>query len=71
MRLCPLVFFSRGDREPDERSIVRWCAVAGDHTRTVMIATPTMGGLMNFVKRTLTCLACKTPIAPSKDGYSA
>jgi DNA polymerase delta subunit 1 len=39
--------------------------VAGDHTRTVSIATPTTGGLMGFVKKTLTCMGCKTPL-PAK-----
>lgn len=45
--------------------------VAGDHTRSVQIATPTTGGLMGFVKKTLTCLGCKVPLPPSKNGMSA
>jgi DNA polymerase delta subunit 1 len=44
--------------------------VAGDHTRTVSIATPTTGGLMSFVKKTLTCLGCKTPLGMAKNGMS-
>lgn len=44
-------------------------AVAGDHTRSVTIATPTSGGLMSFVKKTLTCLGCRSPLtATSKVG---
>lgn len=44
-------------------------AVAGDHTRTVTIATPTSGGLMGFVKKTLTCLGCRSPLTNiSKSG---
>lgn len=44
--------------------------VAGDHTRTVTIATPTTGGLMGFVKKTLTCLACRAPIGNVAKGMS-
>lgn len=36
--------------------------VSGDHTRTIQIATPTVGGLMKFAKKTATCLGCKTPL---------
>ena len=39
--------------------------LAGDHTRSVTIATPTTGGLMGFVKKTLTCLGCRSPLTPS------
>ena len=38
------------------------CIVAGDHTRTIQIATPTVGGLMKFAVKTVTCLGCKTPL---------
>jgi DNA polymerase delta subunit 1 len=37
-------------------------AVSGDHTRTIQIATPTVGGLMKFAVKTVTCLGCKTPL---------
>jgi hypothetical protein len=40
--------------------------VAGDHTRTVQIATPTIGGLMKFAVKTVTCLGCKTPLKTNK-----
>ena len=36
--------------------------VSGDHTRTIQIATPTIGGLMKFAVKTVTCLGCKTPL---------
>jgi DNA polymerase delta subunit 1 len=36
--------------------------VAGDHTRAVRVATPTVGGLMKFAVKTVTCLGCKTPL---------
>lgn len=37
-------------------------SVSGDHTRTIQIATPTVGGLMKFAVKTITCLGCKTPL---------
>ncbi|KAF5355326.1 hypothetical protein D9758_006032 [Tetrapyrgos nigripes] len=44
----------------------------GDHTRTIQIATPTVGGLMKFAVKTVTCLGCKTPLRANnslnKDG---
>ncbi|KAF8998547.1 DNA polymerase family B-domain-containing protein [Cyathus striatus] len=36
--------------------------LSGDHTRTIQIATPTVGGLMKFAVKTVTCLSCKTPL---------
>lgn len=39
--------------------------VSGDHTRTIQIATPTVGGLMKFAVKTVTCLGCKTALRPS------
>ncbi|KAF8603753.1 delta DNA polymerase, partial [Ceratobasidium sp. AG-I] len=36
--------------------------LSGNHTRTIQIATPTVGGLMKFAVKTLTCLGCKTPL---------
>ncbi|KAF8328374.1 delta DNA polymerase [Cantharellus anzutake] len=38
--------------------------LSGDHTRTIQIATPTVGGLMKFAVKTVTCLGCKTPLTP-------
>ena len=37
-------------------------SVSGDHTRSIQIATPTVGGLMKFAVKTVTCLGCKTPL---------
>ncbi|KAG0335796.1 DNA-directed DNA polymerase delta [Podila horticola] len=42
--------------------------LAGDHTRTIQVSTPSVGGLMRFAVRTATCLGCKTPL---KKGESA
>ncbi|KAI0031276.1 DNA polymerase family B-domain-containing protein [Vararia minispora EC-137] len=36
--------------------------LSGEHTRTIQIATPSIGGLMKFAIRTPTCLGCKTPL---------
>ncbi|KAH9852052.1 DNA polymerase family B-domain-containing protein [Lenzites betulinus] len=36
--------------------------LSGDHTRTIQVATPTVGGLMKFAVKTTTCLGCKTPL---------
>ncbi|KAL2864501.1 DNA-directed DNA polymerase delta POL3 [Aspergillus lucknowensis] len=34
----------------------------GEHTRSIAMAAPTMGGLMKFTKKTQTCLGCKKPL---------
>ncbi|EIM86884.1 uncharacterized protein STEHIDRAFT_79581, partial [Stereum hirsutum FP-91666 SS1] len=39
--------------------------LSGDHTRTIQIATPTVGGLMKFAVKTMTCLGCKTALRPN------
>ncbi|KAG1175920.1 hypothetical protein G6F70_003795 [Rhizopus microsporus] len=36
--------------------------LSGAHTRTVNIATPTVGGLMRFTVKTATCLSCKAAL---------
>ena len=36
--------------------------VSGGHTRAIQIATPTVGGLMKFAVKTVTCMGCKTPL---------
>lgn len=36
--------------------------VEGDHTRSIQIATPSVGGLMKYAVKTVTCLGCKTPL---------
>ena len=40
--------------------------LTGDHTRSISIAAPTLGGLTKFAKKTLTCMGCKKPLT-SKD----
>ncbi|KAK5687915.1 DNA-directed DNA polymerase delta [Elasticomyces elasticus] len=44
--------------------------LAGDHTRSIAVAAPTMGGLMKFAKKTETCMGCKKPLisAEEKEG---
>lgn len=39
--------------------------LTGDHTRKIYKPTPTSGGIMNFAKKSLTCLGCRAPIANS------
>lgn len=36
--------------------------LTGEHTRSIQVAAPTMGGLMKFAKKTETCMACKKPL---------
>jgi DNA polymerase delta subunit 1 len=45
--------------------------VSGEHTRTIQIATPTVGGLMKFAVKTVTCLGCKTPLRANNSVNSA
>lgn len=44
--------------------------LTGEHTRSISVAAPTMGGLMKFAKKTQTCMGCKKPLvnAQEKDG---
>ncbi|KAF9581072.1 DNA-directed DNA polymerase delta [Lunasporangiospora selenospora] len=42
--------------------------LAGDHTRTIQVSTPSIGGLMKFAVKKATCLGCKAPL---KAGESA
>eukprot|EP00899_Mesostigma_viride_P005512 jgi/Mesvir1/14962/Mv14630-RA.2 len=37
----------------------------GDHTRSVFISTPTVGGIMKFAKKRVQCLGCKALITDS------
>lgn len=39
--------------------------LSGGHTRSIAIATPTVGGLMKFAVKTAICLGCKTPLRPN------
>ncbi|KAK6005069.1 hypothetical protein QM012_007848 [Aureobasidium pullulans] len=36
--------------------------LTGEHTRSISVAAPTMGGLMKFAKKTETCMGCKKPL---------
>lgn len=36
--------------------------LTGEHTRSISVAVPTMGGLMKFAKKTQTCMGCKKPL---------
>ena len=36
--------------------------LTGDHTRTISVSAPVVGGLMKFATRTATCMGCKTPL---------
>lgn len=45
--------------------------MSGEHTRTIQIATPTVGGLMKFAVKTVTCLGCKTPLRANNSVSSA
>ncbi|EPX72526.1 DNA polymerase delta catalytic subunit Cdc6 [Schizosaccharomyces octosporus yFS286] len=38
----------------------------GDHTRTISVAAPSVGGIMKFAVKVETCLGCKAPIKKSK-----
>ncbi|KAF8705421.1 DNA polymerase, partial [Rhizoctonia solani] len=45
--------------------------LSGSHTRTIQIATPTIGGLMKFAVKTVTCLGCKTALKTSNSNMGA
>lgn len=40
---------------------------SGEHTRTVAVATPSVGGLMKFTVKQATCLGCRTPLDSFND----
>jgi len=58
--------------EPPCESLARLTIseVSGDHTRIITIATPTVGGLMKFTVKTVTCLGCKTPLRANNSAAS-
>ncbi|KAJ2904841.1 DNA polymerase delta catalytic subunit [Zalerion maritima] len=45
--------------------------LTGDHTRSVSVAAPTIGGLMKFTKKTLTCMGCKKPLKGKDEAQGA
>ncbi|KAK8917896.1 DNA polymerase delta catalytic subunit [Metarhizium anisopliae] len=45
--------------------------LTGDHTRTISVAAPTVGGLMKFAKKTQTCMGCKKPLTGKHESNGA
>ncbi|ETN42155.1 uncharacterized protein HMPREF1541_04096 [Cyphellophora europaea CBS 101466] len=45
--------------------------LAGDHTRSISVAAPTLGGLMKFTKKTQTCMGCKKPLVGKEEAEGA
>ncbi|KAI2784895.1 DNA polymerase family B-domain-containing protein [Daldinia loculata] len=45
--------------------------LTGDHTRSVSVAAPTVGGLMKFAKKTMTCMGCKKPLVSKEESGGA
>ena len=43
----------------------------GEHTRSISVAAPTMGGLMKFAQKTSTCLGCKKPLVSKEEKEGA
>ena len=43
----------------------------GDHTRSISVAAPTLGGLMKFAKKTQTCMGCKKPLTGAVESKGA
>ncbi len=41
--------------------------LTGEHTRSISVAAPTMGGLMKFAKKTQTCMGCKKPLVSKEE----
>lgn len=41
--------------------------LTGEHTRSISVAAPMMGGLMKFAKKTETCLGCKKPLTTAEE----
>ncbi|KPI38488.1 DNA polymerase delta catalytic subunit [Cyphellophora attinorum] len=45
--------------------------LAGEHTRSISVAAPTLGGLMKFAKKTQTCMGCKKPLVGKEEADGA
>ncbi|KAK4204321.1 putative DNA polymerase delta catalytic subunit [Triangularia verruculosa] len=43
----------------------------GDHTRSISVAAPRVGGLMKFAKKTQTCMGCKKPLIGKEESQGA
>ncbi|KAJ5993279.1 DNA polymerase delta catalytic subunit [Penicillium sp. IBT 35674x] len=39
----------------------------GEHTRSISVAAPSLGGLMKFAKKTQTCMGCKKPLSGKEE----
>ena len=45
--------------------------LTGEHTRSIAIAAPTLGGLTKFTKKTQTCMGCKKPLVTASEAAGA
>ena len=45
--------------------------LTGEHTRSIAVAAPTMGGLMKFAKKTNTCMGCRKPLVGTHEASGA
>ncbi|KAI9838201.1 MAG: DNA-directed DNA polymerase delta [Thelocarpon superellum] len=45
--------------------------LTGEHTRSITVAAPSVGGLMKFAKKTQTCMGCKKPLAGKAESTGA
>ncbi|KAK0739855.1 DNA polymerase family B-domain-containing protein [Apiosordaria backusii] len=45
--------------------------LTGDHTRSISVAAPKVGGLMKFAKKTQTCMGCKKPLTGKEESQGA
>lgn len=45
--------------------------LTGDHTRSITVAAPSIGGLMKFAKKTQTCMGCKKPLVKKEESGGA
>ncbi|KAJ5894683.1 DNA polymerase delta catalytic subunit [Penicillium taxi] len=41
--------------------------LTGEHTRSISVAAPSLGGLMKFAKKTETCMGCKKPLSSKNE----
>ena len=45
--------------------------LTGEHTRSISVAAPSLGGLMKFTKKTQTCMGCKKPLTLASEKAGA
>ncbi|CAJ2507454.1 Uu.00g086400.m01.CDS01 [Anthostomella pinea] len=45
--------------------------LTGAHTRSISVAAPSVGGLMKFAKKTMTCMGCKKPLVGKAESEGA